>query len=343
LGNARNMRRAAAGALAALSCFVSAAQAAEEKIVLKLADTLPVTHYMSLQGAKVFMARVTELTHGAVTFEYYPSEQLGKAKDLLRLTQAGVADIAYVAPSYVSDKMPLSAVGELPELYDSACAGTRGFYALAHGGLLEQQEFRPNGVVALMAWSLGPYQIETRLPALRSLADLKGLKIRGAGGTWDLVLRALGASPVNFPAPELRQAMERGTVDGSDGPAISLKPYDMLAVTKSMTRGATFGSFVSTYSINARKFQSLPKDVQDALVQAGEEASLHLCDYVDTNEQKAMEEAAAAGVNLWTLGPSERAELKTLLAPVVKQWADALDARRLPGSQTVKDFAAAAK
>jgi hypothetical protein len=39
---------------------------------------------------------------------------LGKAKDLLALTQAGVIDIAYVAPGFVSDKMPLSVVAELP-------------------------------------------------------------------------------------------------------------------------------------------------------------------------------------------------------------------------------------
>lgn len=41
---------------------------------------------------------------------------MGKAKDLLSLTQSGVLDIGYVGPSYVSDKLPLFSVGELPEL-----------------------------------------------------------------------------------------------------------------------------------------------------------------------------------------------------------------------------------
>jgi TRAP-type C4-dicarboxylate transport system substrate-binding protein len=342
--NIRNrIRLAAGGAIVGLACLFSTAGSADDKIVLKIADTLPVSHYMSVQGAKIFMARVTELTHGAVTFDYYPSEQLGKAKDLLRLVQAGVTDIAYIAPSYVSEKMPLSSVGELPGLYSSSCQGTRGFYALTHGGILDQQEFKPNGVVALMAWSVGPYQIGTRLPALHSPADMKGLKIRGAGGTWDLVLRAIGASPVNFPPPEVREAMERGTIDGSVGPAISLKPYDMIAVSKSMTEGATFGSFVATYSMNRRKFMSLPQPVQDALVQAGKEATDHLCAYIDTNEQKATQEAAAAGVNFWLLSAADKEQFQSMLAPVVKQWGDALDARHLPGTTVLQDFNAAVK
>jgi TRAP-type C4-dicarboxylate transport system substrate-binding protein len=228
-------------------------------------------------------------------------------------------------------------------LYSSSCQGTHAFYALTHGGILDKQEFKPNGVVALMAWSVGPYQIGTRLPALHTPADLKGLKIRGAGGTWDLVLRAIGASPVNFPPPEVREAMERGTIDGSVGPAISLRPYDMIAVTKSMTEGATFGSFVSTYSMNRRKFQSLPEPVQDALTQAGKEATDHLCGYIDANEKQATEEAAAAGVNFWSLSSADKEQLRVMLSPVVKQWGESLDARHLPGTAVLQDFSAAAK
>jgi TRAP-type C4-dicarboxylate transport system substrate-binding protein len=318
--------------------------AAGDKVVLKMADTLPVTHYMSLEGAKFFMARTTELTHGDVTFEYYPSEQLGKARDLLKLTQAGVADIAYIAPGYNSEKMPLSGVAELPGLYKSSCEGTHAFMALAtHGGILEQREIKPLGLITLMAWNLGPYQIASRTPTLHALSDFKGMKIRGAGGTWDLILRRLGASPVNFPAPEMREAMERGTIDGSVGPAISMKPYDLQSVAKSMSNGASFGSFASTFSMNARKFRSLPKEDQDALVQAGQEATAHLCAYVDTNNEKAIVEVEAAGVRQWHLTEDEKKEANTLLAPVVEEWGKALDERHLPGTEVAKAFKDAVK
>jgi len=63
---------------------------------------------------KPWMDEVTRRTNGAVVFQHYPNQQLGKAADLLRLTQTGVVDIGYIAPSYVSDKMPVSEVAQLP-------------------------------------------------------------------------------------------------------------------------------------------------------------------------------------------------------------------------------------
>jgi hypothetical protein len=48
------------------------------------------------------------------TGSHYPAQQLGKATDMLKLTQTGVADIGYVAPAYASDKMPVSEVAILP-------------------------------------------------------------------------------------------------------------------------------------------------------------------------------------------------------------------------------------
>jgi TRAP-type C4-dicarboxylate transport system substrate-binding protein len=327
----------------AILCALSVPAWAQDKIVLKVADTLPTTHYMSIQGAKFFMSRATELTQGRVQFEYYPSEQLGKGRDMLKLATSGVADITYVAPGYVSEKFPLAGVAELPGYFSSSCQGTKGFYALAHGGILDKQEYRPNGVIALMAWNLGSYQLNTRSVKLHALSDFKGLKMRGAGGTWDIILRTLGANPVNFPAPEMREALERGTIDGTVSPAISLKPYDLLSIIRYMTRDASFGSFASTYSMNLRKFRALPPDIQAALDQAGREATLHLCAYVDANEESSFDEAEKAGISFWRLNGAEQAQLRETLAPVGQEWAKALDARHLPGTQVLNDFAAAMK
>jgi len=327
----------------AILCALSVPAWAQDKIVLKVADTLPTTHYMSIQGAKFFMSRATELTQGRVQFEYYPSEQLGKGRDMLKLATSGVADITYVAPGYVSEKFPLAGVAELPGYFSSSCQGTKGFYALAHGGILDKQEYRPNGVIALMAWNLGSYQLNTRSVKLHALSDFKGLKMRGAGGTWDIILRTLGANPVNFPAPEMREALERGTIDGTVSPAISLKPYDLLSIIRYMTRDASFGSFASTYSMNLRKFRALPPDIQAALDQAGREATLHLCAYVDANEESSFDEAEKAGISFWRLNGAEQAQLRETLAPVGQEWAKALDARHLPGTQVLNEFAAAMK
>jgi hypothetical protein len=97
---------------------------------------------------------------------------MGKAKDFLSLVQSGVIDIAYVAPGFVSDKMPLSVVSELPLEFSGSCQGTMAYWNLAKpGGLLDKKEFAPNGVRLLFTIVLPPYQIITEEAVLEPEGD----------------------------------------------------------------------------------------------------------------------------------------------------------------------------
>src|SRR5690606_28964226 len=150
---------------------------------LRIGDSFPVGHYISENMTKVWMEEVKKASNGEVDFEYFPAEQLGKAKDLLSLTQSGVMDIGYVGASYVSDKLPLSSVGEMPEAFTTSCQGTKAFWQIAKpGGALDQAEFAPNGVRVLMVMVLPPYQVFTSNREISGLDSLKGLKIRSTGG-----------------------------------------------------------------------------------------------------------------------------------------------------------------
>ena len=106
----KNLAWAAAVLTLSLPVSTLPAQALE----LKVADSFPAGHYLVRLLLKPWMDDVTKRTNGAVTFTYYPNQQIGKAADMLRLTQSGVVDIGYIGPSYVSDKMPLSEVAQLP-------------------------------------------------------------------------------------------------------------------------------------------------------------------------------------------------------------------------------------
>ena len=81
---ARTLARPLVMVAAALALFavllVSRAALAQpaQTITLKLADSLPTTHYVVVQAAKPWMDRVVQLSKTKVEFQYYPSEQLGK-------------------------------------------------------------------------------------------------------------------------------------------------------------------------------------------------------------------------------------------------------------------------
>ena len=122
--------RVAGIALSALA-MASLGAVAQAQTKLRVGDSLPLNHFFAEQATKVWMAEVTKKSGGAVQFEYFPAEQLGKAKDMLALTQSGVIDIGYVVPTYVQDKMPLTAVAELPGTFRSSCEGTMAFWKIA--------------------------------------------------------------------------------------------------------------------------------------------------------------------------------------------------------------------
>ena len=149
------------GAAVALSMTGSLADSPAQALELKVANSFPAGHYLVRLMLKPWMDDVTKRTNGAITFSYYPNQQIGKAADMLRLTQSGVVDIGYIAPSYASDKMPLSEVAQLPEAFHTSCAGTLAYWKIAREGILAKQEYAPNKIRLLMEVVLPPYQIFT--------------------------------------------------------------------------------------------------------------------------------------------------------------------------------------
>ena len=234
------------GLLVASTIFAQAA----DPINLRVADSFPKGHYLVKLILEPWMEEVKKRTNNAVTFEHYPAQQLGKAADMLKLTQTGVADIGYVAPAYVSDKMPVSEVAMLPGAFEHSCQGTLAYWKLARNGVIAEQDYTANNIRLLLAVSLPQYRIFTVKQPVKDVADVAGLKLRSTGGAQDLTLRAIGAVPVRMAAPEAYESLSRGTMDGLLFPLESVVAYGADKLVKYSTDGIGFGSFIVSYSIS---------------------------------------------------------------------------------------------
>jgi len=232
------------------------AQAADP-VTLRVADSFPKGHYLVKLILEPWMDEVKKRTNNAVSFEHYPAQQLGKAADMLKLTQTGVADIGYVAPAYVSDKMPVSEVAMLPGAFEHSCQGTLAYWKLARSGVIAEQDYASNNVRLLLAVSLPQYRIFTVKHPVKDAADVTGLKLRSTGGAQDLTLRALGAVPVRMAAPDAYESLSRGTMDGLLFPLESVVAYGADKLVKYSTEGVGFGSFVVAYSISDSAWKKL--------------------------------------------------------------------------------------
>ncbi|MDD9707975.1 TRAP transporter substrate-binding protein DctP [Seohaeicola sp. SP36] len=333
--------RPAVGALALALLPLAVLPASAQQIELRAADSLPTGHYIAESLIVPFMEKVSART-GQTEFAYFPAQQLGKAKDLLSLTQTGVSDIGYVGPSYVSDKMPLSAVGQLPEAFSTSCEGTMAFWGIAKpGGALDQAEFAPNGVRLLMAMVLPPYNLLTSSREITGLESMKGLKIRSTGGALDLTVQKIGGVPVQMPAPEVREALSRGTVDAGLFPYPSVPPYGMEVFLDWGTQDLNFGSFVATYVISLQKWNSLPEDVQQAMTEIGADLTMEGCATADQQNAEVKLQIANAGVTFVDLPAEDTQKLVEILSTVGSEWAAELDGQGKPGTEILEAFRAA--
>ena len=332
-------------AAVAAALLAAASVASAEPVKLRVADSFPNGHFIAEKVTKPWIAKIQQLVPKDVVIEYYPAEQLGKAKDVLSLTGTGVVDIGYVAPAFVTDKLPLSVVAELPLPFKSSCEATPAFYQLVSGnGILAKEEFGPNKVRVLWTVVLVPYQLmlgsKNKLEGLKSI---EGLKLRTTGAAKELALRKLGAVPVQIPSPETYEAVTRGTVDGALWPYTSVTSYGMNTAFKSSTVGENFGSFVVTYIINERKWASLAPNVQKAITAVSEETMKAACQVADAEDAAEVKKLRGEGWNIVQLSAADHQVLVDKMGAVSKEWAEGLDKRGRPGTAVLDAYRAALK
>jgi len=314
---------------------------ADGAIKLRFAHSFPTSHYIQKQAIEPWMANVTKLTDGTVTFDHFPAQQLGKSKDMLALTQNGVADIGYVGVSYVSDKMPLSGVAQLPGSFATSCQGTDAYWTIVNKDPIASQDFADNKVRLLFAFVLEPYQVYTSKKKVTNAADVAGLKLRSTGGAMDIFTRKIGAVPVRMTATEARESLSRGTLDGIIFPNQSVISYDLVPLLKYATRGGNFGSFIVTFVINEEVWGKLPSNVQSAMTNASESMVSEMCKNIDGGVDNAIAEMEAAGIEYHTLSAADRNSFAIFSDEVAEEWASDLDDRGKPGNEVLNGFKSA--
>lgn len=302
-------RKMAAAAAAAVLAATSMASAAE----LKLADFQPPTHFVVKNVYDPFAAQISEKTGGEVTVKVYmggelgpgPAEQYSRAVD-------GVTDIAFGLPGYTASNFPKTLLTELPGVI-SADTGTARMNA--NVAMLADEYKR---VVLLGIWNNAPNIIFTANKPVRTLADLKGLKIRVPSRNAGLVVEAWGASPVSMPAPEIYNAMQTGVIDGAMTDATTLGAFKLAEVTKYITTGmdTTISSFFLI--MNRDSFEGLSEEQRKVVLDAGREAAMNGNKAWLGIADKALSGfAAAEGKEVITLAGEEAAKFNAASAAVL--------------------------
>ncbi|WP_353146149.1 TRAP transporter substrate-binding protein DctP [Pollutimonas bauzanensis] len=325
--------------LAALLIGASFSSQAADTIKLKFADWLPLSHYTLDEGVKPWMEATKQASNGSIDFEYYPAQQIGKAKDMATLAQAGVADIVHISPAYISEKFPLSGVAELPDLFSNTCDGNRGLMTLMRpGGFLDEKEYKPLGLRVLWAMTYAPYAIVTTNKKVTALDELKGLKMRTAGGAMDITASQVGSVPIKMTGPDVLPSLQRGTLDGMFVTLLSLKPFDWQTALKYMTTNVNTASFVSVFAITEKAWNKLSPEQQKVLAKTSEESAMRICAWIDMTNKNIIADLQKEGMQEVLMTDVENTKLSERLAETRKRWAASLDGMGKPGTETLERY-----
>ncbi len=97
------------------------------------------------------------------------------------------------------------------------------------------------------------------LKPVKTMEDLKGMKIRTIAGPSVDMLKALGAVPVVMPMPDVYMALQKGTLDGVMADWEPIQGFRFHEVAKYVTTNTPFSYSLFTLIMNKDKFNSLPR------------------------------------------------------------------------------------
>jgi TRAP-type C4-dicarboxylate transport system substrate-binding protein len=238
-----------------------------EVIKLKGANYLPVTHPMSHLGGW-FCDEIKKRTNGQVEITYYPGGTLLTAPKMYDGVVTGIADLGLSHIQYTRGRFPVTEVFDLPLGFPSGWAATMvatDFY----------NKYKPkewNDVQVLYLTTSGPIILQTISKPVKTLEDVKGIKIRCVGVMTE-VIKALGGVPVPLEMVDVYDSLRRGVIEGVTVDLSTLKYWKFAEVTKYVTADWQLGTGITFYWVmSKRKWDTLTPDIQKVFMQVASEA-----------------------------------------------------------------------
>jgi len=270
------------------------------------------------KGVEMFAEAVAEKTGGKVEVEVIGDRQLGDDKQLLEGAQLGTIDGALVsAPIF-----PLAAGAaafdalQLPFVvtsYDDMSAALSGPVGQK---LLDSLDAK--GMKGLSFYEAGQRHFLSREKPVKSIGDFDGLKTRIVPiplhkATWE----AVGTNPVGMPYGEVYSGLETGVIDAVEINLSSIESENLFQNAKEVTLTGHY-FWPGVLVMNKAKFDALPDDIQQALIDAGHETIAAHYQFVKEDEERVKAALQDQGVTINELDDLQAMQDKT--APVVEEW-----------------------
>jgi len=230
---------------------------AAEVIKLKFANFFPPTHMNSVMMGK-YCEELNKKLAGKAEMTQYTGGTLLAAPKIAAGVAAGIADIGLSNLSYTRGRFPVMEIMELPLGFPSPWIA--GHVANDFYNKYQPKDFE--AYHALMFSSPGILVIQTVSKPVKTLDDIKGMKLRGTGRIGDIV-KTLGAIPIPLETPDLYDGLKRNVIEGAFISIETMKGFKTGELIKYVTPCWRIGcSYCFYVAMSKQKWNSLPPDAQ---------------------------------------------------------------------------------
>ncbi len=292
------------GGLAALGLVsggLSRPAAAQEKMILKASDVHP-PGYPTVVAVEDMGKKLSAATNGRLSIAMYPSMQLGDEKAAIEQAQVGAIAFARVSVGTVGPIVDELNVFNLPFLFRSPEHMEHVIDGPIGKELLDKVTNAPNShLLGLCFMDAGARSFYDTKRPIKSIADLKGLKLRVMGNPMFVdMANDLGANGVPMGYDQVVSAMQTGVVDGAENNPPSFVFDNHYQVAKYFTLDEHL--IVPEMVLMSRPvWDKLSKSDQALIVKFAREAQFDERKLWNETEKEAYAKMKAAGIAVTTI------------------------------------------
>jgi TRAP-type transport system periplasmic protein len=303
----------------------------QEPIELKISHFGPPDWPYQKDVLEPWVNKIENLTNGKVKFNFFPNQIMGKAPEQYNLVVNGTADIAVGITDYTPGRFPLTSCMQLPFLGETGETASIVLWHLYQKHL--KDEFKDTKVLGL--WCHGPGHLHTTKKPIKTLEDLKGLRIKVANPSLGKALKLLGAVPVVCTINDISKLLDEGKLDGVALPWEGVSSFNLSDLFKYHTETNIYTlSFFAV--MNKKKYESLPADIRKIIDEnIGESMSALAGKTSDDEDVKSRNIAKKNGDFIYTLPKSELQRWKKMTMSVGDEWIEKMQANDLPGQEAL--------
>ncbi|HED32653.1 MAG TPA: TRAP transporter substrate-binding protein, partial [Gammaproteobacteria bacterium] len=281
---------ASTGLVSAASLSTSTVKASSSKVIKwKMVTTWPKNFPGLGTGANKLAKLITEMSGGRLKVKVYGAKELVPAFETFDAVSRGTAQMGHGAAYYWKGKTQASQFfAAVP--FGLTAQEMNGWLYYGGGMELWKETYDAFGLLPAAAGNTGVQMAGWFNKEIKSIADLKGLKMRipGLGGE---VLKRAGGTPVNLPGGEIFTSLKTGAIDATEW----VGPYNDLAF--GLHKAAKFYYYPGWHEpgttlealINKQALNELPDDLQSIVLNACKVINLDMISEYTARNQQALD------------------------------------------------------